>query len=244
MHKYKILLLGVNGFIGSNLFKNLSDKYLVYCASITIENSELQELVSKSDIIIHSIGVTKSQMENDFFKINIDFSFKLFTILCNYEKKKLIYFSSIHYHRNDLYGFSKRYNEYLFSKEEFITKNQSFIIRTPGIFGPGSKPNNVSVVSTFCYNIVNKIQSKITDPEKVLEIYYIDDLVSEINNLFENNKHYNVIQLNSEQITVKQLFKLIKDISINNFSAIDKLYSTNFIDNITKTYNSFKYVTK
>jgi UDP-2-acetamido-2,6-beta-L-arabino-hexul-4-ose reductase len=164
--------------------------------------------------------------------------------LCNYEKKKLIYFSSIHYHRNDLYGFSKRYNEYLFSKEEFITKNQSFIIRTPGIFGPGSKPNNVSVVSTFCYNIVNKIQSKITDPEKVLEIYYIDDLVSEIINLFENNKHYNVIQLNSEQITVKQLFKLIEDISINNFSAIEKLYSTNFIDNITKTFNSFKNVTK
>ena len=182
-----ILLLGSNGFIGSHLYKNFENKYIINCAGVAIVDNELERLVCESDIIIHTIGVTRSQYEKDFFKINIDFSHQLNTILCKYQNKKIIYFSSIHFHKNDIYGFTKRYNEYLFCKEELLNKHQSFIIRTPGIFGPGAKPNNVSVISTFCYNNINNIESIINEPEKVLEILFIDDLIKLVENLFENN---------------------------------------------------------
>ena len=55
---------------------------------------------------------------------------------------------------------------------EFLNKHQSFIIRTPGIYGPGAKPNNVSVVSTFCYDAVHNKRSTINEPDKILEILF------------------------------------------------------------------------
>ncbi len=244
MNNLKILLLGSNGFIGSSLFKYLDNKYIVNCAGVTTPYEELENSVNESDIIIHTIGVTRSHNESDFYKINIDFSFQLYSTLCNYENKKLIYFSSIHFHRNDLYGFTKRYNEYLFSKEEFVNKNQSFIIRTPGIFGPGAKPNNVSVISTFCYNNVNKIESIINDPEKELEILFIDDLIKLIENLFENNKNIELINPETVKISVNSLHNLIKAIGDNTTNDLKQTYSPSFLKNISTTYNSFNNASK
>jgi len=234
----KILLLGARGFIGSNLLKNLNKRYLINISGIDSSYDELNKLVCESDIIIHTIGVTRSDHENDFFRININFSFNLYTILNRYKNKKIIYLSSIHYSREDLYGFSKRYNEYLFSMIEFLNKHQSFIIRTPGIYGPGAKPNNVSVVSTFCYDAVHNIQSTINEPDKILEILFIDDLILLIESLFEINKRHEIIHPKTDKISVLCLYNLIHDISKNSVS--DSTFRTNFLENISTTYNSFK----
>ncbi len=244
MNNIKVLLLGSNGFIGSNLLRHLNEKCIVNSAGIATEYENLEKLISESDIIIHTIGVTRSHNEKDFFRINVDFSLHLYNILKKYENKKLIYFSSIHYHRNDLYGFTKRYNEYLFSKEEFVNKNQSFIIRTPGIFGPGAKPNNVSVVSTFCYNKINNFQSVINDPEKELEIFFIDDLIKLIVNLFENNKNIDILSPETVKISVIGLHNLINAIGDNTTKDLNQTYTSSFLKNISTTYNSFKNASK
>lgn len=244
MYNLKILILGSHGFIGSHLFKYLENKYIISCAGAAQGNDELERMISDSDIIIHAIGVTRSQYEDDFFKINIDFSHRLYRFLCNHEKKKIIYLSSIHYHKNDVYGFTKRYNEYLFKKEEFLNKNQLFIIRTPGIFGPGAKPNNVSVISTFCYNKVNKIESIINDPDKELQILFIDDLILLIEYLFESNKNFDLIYPDTEKISVIELYKLIEKVGNNNTINLNEFSNSHFLKNITITYNSFKNASK
>ena len=242
--KFKILLLGCNGFIGSNLLNYLINRYSVNCAGVATEFDKLDKLVNESDIIIHTIGVTRSNNEFDFYKINIDFSFQLYSLLSKYNGKTLIYFSSIHYHRNDLYGFSKRYNEYLFSKEELVAKHNVNIIRTPGVFGPGAKPNNVSVISTFCYNEVNKINSIINEPDKELEFLYIDDLLLLIEDLFSNTNKLNIIYPEVIKITVIKLFILINNIQNKSLLKNTSSYPSNFIDNISKTLNSFKNASK
>ena len=244
MKNSKILILGSNGFIGSQLLRYLNDSYEVKSAGVATEHEELEKLIGESDIIIHTIGVTRSHDENDFFRINVDFSLQLYTILKKYENKKIIYFSSIHYHRNDIYGFTKRYNEYLFSKKEFIYKNQTFIIRTPGIFGPGAKPNNVSVVSTFCYNKVNKFESIINDPDKELEILFIDDLILLIEDLFQNNNNFELIEPNTQKISVIALYNLIEKIGNNNTKDLNEAYASSFLKNLSTTYNSFKNASK
>ena len=244
MKNRKILILGSNGFIGSQLLRYLNDSYVIKSAGVATEYEELEKLVGESDIIIHTIGVTRSHDENVFFKINIDFSFQLYTILRKYGNKKIIYFSSIHYHRNDIYGFSKRYNEYLFSREDFINNNHTFIIRTPGIFGPGAKPNNVSVVSTFCYNFINNINSIINDPEKELEILFINDLILLIEEMFQNNNNFELIEPITQKISVIQLHNLIKKISTSNITELDEIFPSSFLKNILTTYNSFKNASK
>ena len=244
MNNKNILLLGSNGFIGSNLLRYLNKKYIVNCAGLATVYEDLEKLICESDIIIHTIGVTRSNDENDFFRINVDFSLQLYTILKKYENKKMIYFSSIHYHRNDIYGFTKRYNEYLFSIDEYINKNQTFIIRTPGIFGPGAKPNNVSVVSTFCYNKINKFESIINDPEKDLEILYIDDLIVLIEDLFQNSINFELIKPNAQKISVIALYNLIEKIGNNNTNDVNEAYASSFLKNISITYNSFENASK
>ena len=244
MKRYKILLLGCNGFIGSNILNNLINRYPIICAGYATESDQLDKLVNESDIIIHAIGVTRSNNENDFYRINIDFSFKLYSILSKYNGKNLIYFSSIHFNRNDIYGFSKRYNEYLFSSEELVIKNNVNIIRTPGIFGPGAKPNNVSVISTFCYNEINNINSIINEPDKELEFLYIDDLLLLIEKLFSSTNRINIIHADVVKITVIELSNLIKNIQNKTLSKNTIFYPLNFIDNILKTLNFFKNASK
>ncbi len=244
MKKYKILLLGCNGFIGSNLFNNLNNRYSVICAGVATEFDKLDKLINESDIIIHTIGVTRSNNEFDFYKINIDFSFQLYSLLSKYDSKTLIYLSSIHYHRNDIYGFTKRYNEYLFSKEELVTKHNVKIIRTPGIFGPGAKPNNVSVISTFCYNEINNIKSIINEPDKELEFLYIDDLLILIEEMFNNTNKMNIIYPDVIKITVIDLYNLIQNIQNKTFLKNTSSYPSIFINNLLKTLNSFKNATK
>ena len=240
MSSFNILLLGSNGFIGSNLNRYFENKYNVIVAGISTSDVELDMKISQADIIIHSIGVSRTSDENDFFSINIDFSFRIYSILCKYHNKKVIYFSSIHFNRDDLYGFTKRYNEYIFTREELISKNKIFIVRTPGIFGPGAKPNFVSVVSTFCFNNVNKIKSKIIEPNKVLELLYIDDLILVIESLFNKSNNIEFINPVSFKISVAELHNIIEGININSMVEFDNIYNSVFLKNIITTFKSFK----
>ena len=124
--KRTILILGSGGFIGSNIFSFFERDFIIKTFKIGEDFSILKDNVSESDIIIHSAGVSKSDEESDFFKVNIEFSSQLSLLLTELKDKIIIYFSSIHFIRQDLYGFSKRYNEYLFSRSALIEKNCSF----------------------------------------------------------------------------------------------------------------------
>ena len=88
--KNNILILGCNGFIGSNIFKGLSVDYNINCASVSTSELELLRLIELSEVIVHTIGVTRSINENDFFDINITFSHRLYNILKSKKGKKLI----------------------------------------------------------------------------------------------------------------------------------------------------------
>ena len=62
-------------------------------------------------------------------------------------------------------------------------RNKVYILRLPGVFGIGCKPNYNSVVATFCYNTANKINLKIINPEKEIDLLFVDDLCAQLNNL-------------------------------------------------------------
>lgn len=237
-----ILIFGAGGFIGSNLVSFFEKEYEIIVLKLDADVEILEKSISDADIVLHAAGVTRSDKEQDFFKVNIEFSTQLKLLLAKRNNKKIIYFSSIHYYCEDIYGFSKRYNEYLFGDRLLNQNNFCACIRTPGVFGPGSKPNNVSVVSTFCYNLANNFSSNIVDPEKKLQLIFIDDILKIIQSLIlEPMKHgFAIIEPKSVNIGVGELYTLIKAISLGeNIENRDFVYSE-FINQLILTYKYYQ----
>ncbi|NCC26327.1 MAG: NAD-dependent epimerase/dehydratase family protein, partial [Deltaproteobacteria bacterium] len=52
------------------------------------------------------------------------------------------------------------------------------VYRLPNVFGKWSRPNYNTVVATFCHNIARDLDITISDPERELELVYIDDVVA------------------------------------------------------------------
>ena len=51
------------------------------------------------------------------------------------------------------------------------------IYRLKNVFGKWCRPNYNSVVATFCHNIANDLPIQISDPDREMELVYVDDVV-------------------------------------------------------------------
>lgn len=236
----KILIFGSTGFIGKNLISFLSENHQIEVAKIDEKDLFLINKIQNADLIINASGVSRSESENDFFLYNIYHSQRIFSFINKFENKMYIYFSSIHYASDSIYGFSKRYNEFLLSELEFKNKNNFLCLRIPSIFGSGMKPNYVSVVATFCNNVANKIESNIVDGNKVLKLLYVEDLLQTINEKIINKKYsgFEMIEFFPEtvEISVNDLFETIKKIEFHSGDINNK---NKFLNNLLITYNFY-----
>ena len=238
-----ILITGSNGFIGGNLYKYLkkNSKHVIYTFTKNDVFEKIEGLLYKLDIIFHFAGVNKSNNHNDFKNINTNFTKKLCKVLANNPKTRLFYASSIQVFLNNDYGKSKKEAEEACIQLMKKSNNQVYILRLPGIFGEGCKPNYNSVVSTFCFNVANNIELQITNPLKEIELIYINDLCAQLNFLITNkNKDSFVYVENKYKISIKNLSRTIqefKNISKEQFllENRDELKMKLF-----KTYLSFK----
>ena len=62
------------------------------------------------------------------------------------------------------------------------------IYRFPNIFGKWCRPNYNSVVATFCHNVARNLPITVHDPEKDINLVYIDDVVTELISTFKYPK--------------------------------------------------------
>ena len=119
--------------------------------------------------------------------------------------------------------------------------NRVYILRLPGIFGSGCKPNYNSVVATFCYNVSKNYPLKIINPNKVIDLIFVDDLCEQLNDLIIKSDNEQFIKMrNKYKISIKELAKSIKEFggSSNNPEKIKKMGPLK--NNLYKTYLSFK----
>ena len=95
---------------------------------------------------------------------------------------------------------------------ERIHKNKVYILRLPGIFGKGCKPNYNSVVATFCYNVANNQPLKIINPNKIIDLIFIDDLCEQLKELITKSDSGQFIEMrNKYKISIKELAKTINE---------------------------------
>lgn len=178
----KILVTGAKGFVGKNLvaqLKNLGYNE-IYEYDREAEEKLLYDYTKECDFVYHLAGVNRPQSEEEYMEGNYGFTRKLIEALIQNENRApILYASSIQAELDNPYGRSKKAAEDLLFEFQKSHGNKVLVYRLSNLFGKWSRPNYNSVVATFCYNIANDLPIEIRDPNAVLRLVYIDDVVDE-----------------------------------------------------------------
>ena len=238
-----ILITGSNGFIAKNLIIRLKEHSLKI---IEFNKSDdinlLKEKIAKSDVIIHLAGENRTTNKDLFIKNNI----KLTEEICNIIKSNdfnipLLFSSSIHSNLPTYYGKSKKKAEDLLIDLYKVTNNPVKIFKLPGVFGKWSKPFYNSVVSTFCHSIANDLEINIKDPNKLIKLIYIDDLVNEfilsIKN-FKSGLMYGEVNP-SYEISIKELATIIRNFKNSRKILFTEKVGKGLIKRLYSTYLTY-----
>ncbi len=215
----KILVTGSNGFIGKNLISTLKSKgyneIFEYDIDSTIE--ELDNYTEQCEFVFHLAGVNRPKDIKEFEEGNFGFtSILLESLKKSNNKSPIMISSSIQADLDNPYGVSKKMGEDLIFKYAEEVGTKAFVYRFPNVFGKWSRPNYNSVVATFANNIAKNLPITINNPNSVVELIYIDDLINELINALEGNAN-----------------------TIDNFSYVNPIYKTT-VGKLADIFKSFK----
>jgi len=166
----KILITGINGFVGTNIIKAYRDKHSLLgidiIADIPDGVSQVYSwnninLIPDAEVLIHLAGkahdTKNTTAEQEYFDINVGLTKRIFDHFLSSNTKKFIFFSSIKavadtVDRDELteetipspqtpYGKSKLLAEHYISSQNVPVDKMVYILRPCMIHGPGNKGN-------------------------------------------------------------------------------------------------------
>jgi UDP-2-acetamido-2,6-beta-L-arabino-hexul-4-ose reductase len=177
----KVLVTGSDGFIGKNLLVKLAENSIEYvCFTRRQAAVDLPKLLESVDFVFHLAGVNRPLDPEEFNKQNHGLTAELCQAIQKTGRAIPVAFtSSIQAESDNAYGISKRSAEEALIELNVATKAAVYLYRLPNIFGKWAKPNYNSAVATFCHNISQDLPICIDDPDKVITLVYIDDLLNE-----------------------------------------------------------------
>ncbi|WP_028783992.1 NAD-dependent epimerase/dehydratase family protein [Thalassobacillus devorans] len=236
-----ILVTGANGFLGKNLvaeLKNQDHEVMPFTRDHTLEDLDVS--VRKADFIFHLAGVNRPKNEQEFFEGNKGLTEELVGLLKKHQMMNtpIVLSSSIQAEKDNPYGASKKQAEEAIFDFYEQAEASAYVYRLPNLFGKWSRPNYNSVVATFCHNIARGEGIQVNNPDALLTLAYIDDVLAEFKKALEgkptcDGKYGTVrtvhrITLQELADTIKSFKESRKDLSIPDMgdSLTKKLYST------------------
>lgn len=251
----RILITGAKGFIGKNLIAELRNQGYtdLFEYDIDLNTELLSEYTKNCEFVFHLAGINRPENTEEFMKGNFGFTSDLLSQLKKYNNKApIVITSSTQAALQNPYGESKKAGEDLMFSYSKETNIPVYVFRLSNVFGKWTKPNYNSAIATFCNNIANGLPITTNDPETVLNLVYIDDVVSTFINILKSGS----FQLNTDihevlPIYAKKLGEIVsliyqfKDsretllIPDMSDSFIKKLYST-YLSYLPKDDFSYK----
>ncbi len=188
-----ILVTGAGGFIGKNLVQRLRfmDGYSVFSFDIDTDPSLLATYAKDADAVFHLAGINRPKKSEEFMEGNFGFTKTLLDTLesVGNTRATIAVSSSIQAALDNEYGASKKAGEELVRQYSQRTGAHSVIYRFPNVFGKWCRPNYNSAVATFCHNIARGLPITVNDPETLLHLVYIDDVVDELLACLSHKEH-------------------------------------------------------
>jgi UDP-2-acetamido-2,6-beta-L-arabino-hexul-4-ose reductase len=178
----KVLITGSNGFVGKNLRIHLSERsgVEVVCFTRSDDVAQLPAFLEGVDFVFHLAGVNRPQETTEFALGNTGLTEQLCDAIRTTGRQiPVVYTSSIQAEVANPYGASKLAAEEALIALERDSKSPVYLYRLANVFGKWSKPNYNSAVATFCYNTVNNLPIQINDPNAVIRLVYIDDVIKD-----------------------------------------------------------------
>lgn len=253
-----ILVTGAAGFVGKNLCATLAnlrdgkdrtrpglkiDEIFEFDADTPAEM--LDAYCGKAGFVFNLAGVNRPRDNAEFMRGNADFAERLLDCLAAHKNTCPVMLSSsvqatlCGRYEGSEYGRSKKAGEDLFFRYAEATGARVLVYRLPNLFGKWCRPNYNSVIATFCHNIARDLPVRVDDPDTVLELAYIDDLVAELLDAIEGREcregHFCRVPV-THTVTLGKIVSLLKSFraqpdtltlpEIPDGSFETKLYST------------------
>lgn len=177
----RVLVTGSNGFIGRNLIDHLGRSTGTDILSFDQDASaeEVSALVAQADIVYHLAGVNRPESIEEFQTENVDLTAEICELLLHGGRcVPVVFSSSTQADTENPYGKSKRDAEAVLERYAQDSGASVVVLRLSNVFGKWCRPNYNSVVATFCYNIARDIPIRVDEPDRDLDLVYIDDVVS------------------------------------------------------------------
>lgn len=188
----KILVTGAKGFIGKNLIAELRNRKYddIFEYDRDTESFLLDGFCKEADFVFHLAGVNRPKEQSEFMEGNFGFTSDLLNSLKkNNNTCPVMVSSSIQAELDNPYGESKKAGEELLFNYGKETGSKVLVYRFPNVFGKWCRPNYNSAVATFCHNVAHDLPIKVNDPNVVMNLVYIDDVVNELINALEGKEN-------------------------------------------------------
>lgn len=240
----RVLITGANGFIGKNLLMHLRERSSIEIVPFTREHmqSDLPSLLEGVDWVFHLAGINRPQDPAEFVTGNAN----LTQALCDAVKETgrkipVVYTSSIQAERDNDYGTSKRAAEEALLGLNQATNSPVYIYRLPNVFGKWARPNYNSAVATFCHNIARGLPVQINDPDAVIKLVYIDNVVASFLALLDGAEQASLFpQIEPEyQITVGELAAQLERFKATRENLVTEPVGAGLIRALHSTYVSY-----
>lgn len=205
----RILVTGAKGFIGKNLcaqLNNIKEGKAKYYGDLVVDEIHEYDLDStpeqldlwckECDFVFNLAGVNRPKDPEEFMKENFGFTTILLDTLKKYKNDCPVMISSsiqatlAGRFGTSEYGKSKKAGEELMFRYGEETGAKVLVYRFPNLYGKWCRPNYNSAVATFCNNIANGLPIKVNDPNVIMELLYVDDLIEEMICALQGQEHH------------------------------------------------------
>ena len=250
----RILVTGAKGFVGRNVLANfkLHKDFDLLPYDLDTGEELLEKWAKECDFVIHLAGINRPVSEDEFAKGNTDFTAKLLELLKD-NPVPVAMTSSIQAALDNPYGVSKLGAEQHLFRYSEDNNVPVYIWRMPNIFGKWCRPNYNSAVATFCNNIARDMEVFVSDPNRMMNLIYIDDVVSLLykavigqvtpqDDGFCNPEPIYQITLGEIVSTIREFHACRNTLLLNDLSGVRKcLYST-YLSYLPEDQFSYKLV--